>query len=549
MKKLSVLFLFFAVFSCIVMDKTGGVNEEKYKDILNSLPEQICVFDPAQFYAATPQTKAASVSPVVLMPENMDFEKAKFYSTEEYDYTQIPIEAEGLPGKTVLRFPGIELGDSPFSAPGTAKTYLIVQDSRGDSCRRVVNVVMIVPQPKYMTQEQLDSVDFFYDGNLNGAIFYSDVSGKILKVETVINGKMYRRGYVPKMISAADTALAAIWVRDKMSDGNPIAVPSSEDDPEELNPIYVVADGPDSDWNDWNSNDPDHPSNNRGDDLNEAEDEVQNPNVGLGGGKKQIEVRVSVVGRGYSTGTGYYDIGSVVHCSASPMYYADTPVSTFVGWSGYMTSASSSVTFTVTGVVADYSLTATFHNLAPCSDGEYRDPLMDMKILGTQGSGIDGGRFGKTRSGGSREHRGIDLDCPIGTPVFATISGRVSNTISNLINNESWPQYHEKGGQLGRKTFNCGNRIYITGKIAGQTVTVVYFHLQNLFVKDGDVVEAGDIIGQSGNSGSASDSTCAGPHLHYQVQIWRNDSTVYLNPEDYIYSILDDDGMQTNPCN
>ena len=37
---------------------------------------------------------------------------------------------------------------------------------------------------------------------------------------------------------------------------------------------------------------------------------------------------------------------------------------------------------------------------------------------------------------------------------------------------------------------------------------------------------AGDIIGQSGNSGSASDSTCAGPHLHYQVQIWRNDSTV-----------------------
>lgn len=60
---------------------------------------------------------------------------------------------------------------------------------------------------------------------------------------------------------------------------------------------------------------------------------------------------------------------------------------------------------------------------------------------------------------------------------------------------------------------------------------------------------AGDIIGQSGNSGNASNDGCAGPHLHYQVQIWRNDSTVYLNPEDYIYSILDDDGKQTNPCN
>ena len=202
-----------------------------------------------------------------------------------------------------------------------------------------------------------------------------------------------------------------------------------------------------------------------------------------------------------------------------------------------------------TTVISEYKLTATFHDFRPCAEGDYRDPLLDMKILGTKGSGVDGGRFGMTRSGGTQEHRGIDLDCPIGTPVYATISGVVSNTISNLNNDESWDEYKERGGTLKSSTFNCGNRIYITGKIADHTVTVVYFHLQNLFVNDGDTVEAGDIIGQSGNSGNASNDGCAGPHLHYQVQIWRNDSTVYLNPEDYIYSILDDDGKQTNPCN
>ena len=156
-----------------------AVDEEKYKDVLGSLPEQICVFDPSQYFPAASHTKANSGSPVMFSSDDLDFDKAKSYSTEKADYLQIPILAEEVPLKTVVRFPEIEIGDSPMSPSGTAKMYLIVQDDKDSSAKRKMNVVMMVPQPKYMTQEQIDSADFFYDGHFNGVLFYSDLSGKM----------------------------------------------------------------------------------------------------------------------------------------------------------------------------------------------------------------------------------------------------------------------------------------------------------------------------------------------------------------------------------
>lgn len=182
-----------------------------------------------------------------------------------------------------------------------------------------------------------------------------------------------------------------------------------------------------------------------------------------------------------------------------------------------------------------------------------------MRILGTPGSGIEGGCFGKTRSNGTRMHRGMDFGCPIGTPVYATISGRVWGTTRGLPNGLDWPTYEKAwrnygDTKLARITFNCGNRIFITGKIDGEEVTVAFFHLQNLFVKDGDKVTVGQMIAQSGNTGNASNQGSSGPHLHYQVQCAGKtsagkDTTIYLNPEFYIHSQFDDDGVQTNPCN
>lgn len=75
---------------------------------------------------------------------------------------------------------------------------------------------------------------------------------------------------------------------------------------------------------------------------------------------------------------------------------------------------------------------------------------------------------------------------------------------------------------------------------------MVYWHLSEVLVKTNDRVEVGTIIGTSGNTGNASDSGSAGPHLHYQVQ---DSNGERLDPEELIYTIFGDDGKQTNPCN
>lgn len=61
-----------------------------------------------------------------------------------------------------------------------------------------------------MTQGQLDSLDFFYSGHFNGVLFYSNVYGKILKVETYINGERDQRGRIPDGINPQDEVLVTV---------------------------------------------------------------------------------------------------------------------------------------------------------------------------------------------------------------------------------------------------------------------------------------------------------------------------------------------------
>ncbi|PSB67339.1 peptidase M23, partial [filamentous cyanobacterium CCP1] len=58
----------------------------------------------------------------------------------------------------------------------------------------------------------------------------------------------------------------------------------------------------------------------------------------------------------------------------------------------------------------------------------------------------------------------------------------------------------------------------------GEEYETLYAHLDELLVKEGDLVAAGQIIGLSGNTGYVS-----GPHLHFEI--WLNE--VALNPLDY----------------
>ncbi|MGQ9481045.1 M23 family metallopeptidase [Chloroflexus sp.] len=88
-------------------------------------------------------------------------------------------------------------------------------------------------------------------------------------------------------------------------------------------------------------------------------------------------------------------------------------------------------------------------------------------------------------------------------PVYATHAGQVK-IISN-----SWP---------------AGNHVWVTNEL----YRTGYAHLSGFAVSDGQWVNLGDLIGYIGSTGMSS-----GPHLDYQVWVWRNGQWVNQNPLDY----------------
>ena len=118
--------------------------------------------------------------------------------------------------------------------------------------------------------------------------------------------------------------------------------------------------------------------------------------------------------------------------------------------------------------------------------------------------------------GTSKFHEGMDFSSPIGTPVYATGNGTVTNA--------SWKSQY-------------GNLIEISH---GYNYTTRYAHLSEILVKPGQAVKRGDLIGKVGNTGKST-----GPHLHYEVRFRgqpQNPVNYYfydLTPEEYDKMILE----------
>ena len=104
-----------------------------------------------------------------------------------------------------------------------------------------------------------------------------------------------------------------------------------------------------------------------------------------------------------------------------------------------------------------------------------------------------------------RMHKGIDVACAYGSPVYAVIDGVVN-----------WAGY--KGGY--------GNYIGINGQGG---VGTGYGHLSRIAVRSGERVSRGELVGYSGNSGLST-----GPHLHFETT--RNGMTV--NPRGFSFSSM-----------
>jgi murein DD-endopeptidase MepM/ murein hydrolase activator NlpD len=99
--------------------------------------------------------------------------------------------------------------------------------------------------------------------------------------------------------------------------------------------------------------------------------------------------------------------------------------------------------------------------------------------------------FGASRSSGRREHQGIDIFAPRGTPVVAAADGWISSTSPN---------------QLG------GNVVWLWDPKRGHTL--YYAHLDRHAVATGQPVRRGDVIGYVGNTGNARTTS---PHLHFGI--------------------------------
>ncbi|GIW31698.1 MAG: peptidase M23 [Meiothermus sp.] len=117
--------------------------------------------------------------------------------------------------------------------------------------------------------------------------------------------------------------------------------------------------------------------------------------------------------------------------------------------------------------------------------GPFRKPVQTNRItdpFGTRRS-YDGGRS-------YSYHEGLDYGVPEGTPVYAPAPGVVG---------------------LAERLEVRGNAVTLDH---GLGVCSGYWHLSRIAVKPGQAVQAGDLLGYSGNTGLSN-----GPHLHFEIRV------------------------------
>jgi murein DD-endopeptidase MepM/ murein hydrolase activator NlpD len=143
--------------------------------------------------------------------------------------------------------------------------------------------------------------------------------------------------------------------------------------------------------------------------------------------------------------------------------------------------------------------------------------------------------FGAPRPNG-KTHGGIDIYCPVGTPLVAVVDGELT--------------------QVSKDDKNAmGNRVWITFSQDGQQWTLVYGHLSSFDGAPRSVTK-GDTIGASGCTGDADyDGTCTGQnrcgmsssHVHLQL-VSVADGTKVDAAQSFGWNIRYQDDNRVVPC-
>ena len=115
-------------------------------------------------------------------------------------------------------------------------------------------------------------------------------------------------------------------------------------------------------------------------------------------------------------------------------------------------------------------------------------------------------------SGASRMHTGTDIAAPEGTPVLAAMSGKVL-----LADN------------LG------GYGLTIALEHTDGTQQTLYGHLSQIFVKPGELIQQGAVIGRVGSTGNST-----GPHLHLEFRQLTDAGWMAIDPGTQLESSMSD---------
>ena len=115
-------------------------------------------------------------------------------------------------------------------------------------------------------------------------------------------------------------------------------------------------------------------------------------------------------------------------------------------------------------------------------------------------------------SGASRMHTGTDIAAPEGTPVLAAMSGKVL-----LADN------------LG------GYGLAIALEHSDGTQQTLYGHLSEIFVKPGELIQQGAVIGRVGSTGNST-----GPHLHLEFRQLTDAGWMAIDPGTQLENSMND---------
>jgi murein DD-endopeptidase MepM/ murein hydrolase activator NlpD len=140
-------------------------------------------------------------------------------------------------------------------------------------------------------------------------------------------------------------------------------------------------------------------------------------------------------------------------------------------------------------------------------------PLNKMKLRTKELESAYGASYGEVRNWNpaahnfTRFHQGWDLEAPVGTPCYAICDG----VITHRCYRNPW------GANIVLQFSKSGQ----TGVSPVDPLWAFYAHLSAILVVEDQLVTAGQIIGFTGHTGSASASA---PHLHFEIRNTSNPS-------------------------